>query len=53
MPPAMREALLQLGIVVGGTASRKDLIERVWGRKRSLLRQRSSIGDRGPMQPVA
>jgi hypothetical protein len=50
---ATRDALLQLGICVSGEASRRDLIERVWGRKRALLRQRSALDDWGPMQPVA
>ena len=50
---ATRDALLQLGICVGGEASRRDLIERVWGRKRALLRQLSALDDRGPLQPVA
>ena len=48
-----RDALLQLGICVGGEASRRDLVERVWGRKRALLRQVSALDDWGPMQPVA
>jgi hypothetical protein len=48
-----RDALLQLGICVSGEASRRDLIERVWGRKRALLRQVSALDDWGPMQPVA
>jgi hypothetical protein len=51
--PSMRAAMVQVGIVVSGQASRKDLIERLWGRKRSLLRQVGSLGDWGPMQPVA
>jgi len=51
--PATREALLQLGICVTGDASRRDLIKRLWGRKRSLLRQMSALGDWGPVQPVA
>jgi hypothetical protein len=50
---ATRDALLQLGICVGGEASRRDLIERVWGRKRALLSQVSALDDWGPMQPVA
>lgn len=50
---ATRDALLQLGICVGGEASRRDLIERVWGRKRALLRQLGGALDWGPMQPVA
>lgn len=51
--PSTRAAMLQVGIVVSGRASRKDLIERLWGRKRSLLRQVGALGDWGPMQPVA
>jgi hypothetical protein len=51
MAPSTRDALLQMGICVGGDASRRDIIERLWGRKRSLLRQMSALGDRGPMQP--
>ena len=50
---ATRGALLQLGICVSGASSRRDLIERVWGRKRALLRQVSALDDWGPMQPVA
>jgi hypothetical protein len=53
MAPATRYALMQLGICVGGDASRRDLVERVWGRKRALLRQMSAIGDLSPLQPVA
>lgn len=53
VPAATRDALLQLGICVGGEATRRDLIERVWGRKRALLRQMSALDDWGPMQPVA
>jgi hypothetical protein len=51
LPPTTRVALAQLGMWVAGDASRRDLVERVWARKRSLLRF-SSI-DRGPYQPVA
>jgi siroheme synthase (precorrin-2 oxidase/ferrochelatase) len=51
--PSTRAAMVQVGIVVSGRASRKDLIERLWGRKRTLLRQVGSLGDWGPMQPVA
>ena len=51
--PGTRAAMVQVGIVVSGRASRKDLIERLWSRKRSLLRQVGTLGDWGPMQPVA
>ena len=53
MPPSTMEALLALGICVAGDASRSDLIERLWGRKRSLLRQMNELGDWGPARPVA
>ena len=51
--PSTRAAMVEVGIVVSGRASRKDLIDRLWGRKRSMLRHASSLGDLGPMQPVA
>jgi hypothetical protein len=53
MAPSTRDALLELGICVGGGASRRDVIERLWGRKRSLIRQMSAFGDWDPTQPVA
>ena len=43
----------QIGICVAGDATRRDLIERLWGRKRSLLRQMNAINESGPFQPVA
>jgi hypothetical protein len=51
--PATLEGLAGLGIGVDPNASRRDVIERLWGRKRALLRQMSAVGDWGPMQPVA
>jgi hypothetical protein len=51
--PSTRDALLQLGICAGGDASRRDLIEHLWGRKRTLMRRMSALGDWGPMPPVA
>ena len=51
--PQTRAALVQVGMVVSGLASRKDLIQSLWDRKRVLLRQVGSLGDWGPMQPVA
>jgi hypothetical protein len=51
--PPTRVALVQLGICVAGDASRRDLVERLWGRKRSLLRQMNSTNDWGTFQPVA
>jgi hypothetical protein len=53
IPPATRAAMVQVGIVVSGRASRKDLIESLWGRKRTLLRQSGSLHGRGPLLPVA
>ena len=51
--PQTRAAMVQVGVVVSGRASRRDLIECLWSRKRSLLRQVARLGDWGPMQPVA
>jgi hypothetical protein len=51
--PSTRAALLQIGICIAGDASRKDLVERLWGRKRSLRRQLSDLGAWAPMPPVA
>ena len=51
--PSTRAAMVEVGIVVSGRASRKDLIERLWGRKRSLLRQSRYLVNWGPTQPVA
>ena len=51
--PSTRLALLQLGICVAGDASRKDLVERLWGRKRSLRRQLSAFDHWGSMPPSA
>ena len=53
LAPATRDSLLQLGICVGGDASRRDLVEALWGRKRALIRQMSAIADWGPTRPVA
>jgi hypothetical protein len=53
MPASTRDALTQVGICVVGDASRKDLVEALWGRKRALLRQLRSPGDWGPMPPAA
>ena len=53
MPPSTRAALLEIGIVVSGEASRRHLIERLWARKRTLLRHAGSRADWGPWQPVA
>jgi hypothetical protein len=53
MPAGTRDALVQLGICVGGEASRKILIERLWGRKRSLLTKMSALDDSGQLPPVA
>jgi hypothetical protein len=51
--PATRVAVVRLGICVAGDASRRHLIERLWSRKRSVLRQMSATNNWGPFQPVA
>jgi hypothetical protein len=48
-----RAAMVQVGIVVSGRASRQDLVESLWRRKRTLLRQGHSLGDWGRFRPVA
>ena len=53
IPTSTRAAMVHVGIVVSGRPSRKDLIESLWRRKRSLLRQVSSLGDWNPLHPVA
>lgn len=53
MAASTRAALLEIGIVVSGEASRRHLIERLWARKRTLLRGAGSVGEWGPWQPVA
>lgn len=53
MPPSTRAALTEIGIVVSGEASRRHLIQRLWARKRTLLRDRRSRVQWGPWQPVA
>jgi hypothetical protein len=45
--------LMELGVYSAGSIDRKALIERLWGRKRLLLRQLGVDGDWGPMPPVA
>ena len=51
--PLTRLALAELGIFVAGDASSRDVIERLWSRKRSLLRQLSDSSGWGPFLPVA
>jgi hypothetical protein len=53
MAPSIRAALMEIGIVVSGEASRAHLIERLWAHKRNLLRRAGQRADWGPWEPVA
>lgn len=51
VPPSVRSRLHGLGLDLGRSAQRKELIERVWGLKRPLLRQLGAFDD--PLPPCA
>ena len=51
LPAAVRQELHQLGLMFGRTTRREELIARVWGRKRPLLRELDCDSD--PMPPCA
>ena len=51
VPPSVRSDLRGLGLDLGRSAERKDLIERVWSRKRPLLRELGGGDD--PLPPCA
>jgi hypothetical protein len=54
LSPLTREDLIGLGVFDGGRAPlRQELIERLWSRKRQLLRQATAINDSDPVPPVA
>jgi len=48
MPPSLRGDLRGLGLELGRSAQRKELIERVWSLKRPLLRQLGAFDDSLP-----
>ncbi len=52
--PAAAAELISLGVASAfATPRRKDLIERIWTRKRQLLRRVETIDGWGPYPPVA
>lgn len=51
LPSALREDLRELGVRLGRTTRRETLIERVWSRKRPLMRQLHALDD--PLPPCA
>ena len=51
VPRSVRSELRGLGLDLGRSAERKDLIERVWGLKRPLLRELGAPDD--PLPPCA
>jgi hypothetical protein len=48
MPRSLRSDLRGLGLELGRSAQRKELIERVWSLKRPLLRQMGAFDDQLP-----
>jgi hypothetical protein len=51
LPATVRDQLRSLGVPIGCSPSREDLIAQVWGRKRPLLRQLYAADD--PTPPCA
>jgi len=51
VPRSARSQLRGLGLELGRSAPRKELIEQVWSLKRPLLRQLSAFDD--PLPPCA
>lgn len=51
LPKNVRTELRGLGVISGRAACRQDLIERVWERKRPLMRQLHDLDD--PLPPCA
>jgi hypothetical protein len=52
--PLTVSQLIDLGLFASGSAlPRKDLIERLWSRKRQLIRKADELAHWGPDRPVA
>jgi len=52
--PMTQAELIDLGVFAGGTPpERKELIDRLWSRKRQLLRMANALDDWRPEPPVA
>ena len=52
LPAGVRDELRELGLRAGRSPRREELIERVWQRKRPLLRQLGALDD-DPLPPCA
>jgi hypothetical protein len=53
LSPLSRTDLDGLGVFTGPTPLRHELVERLWSRKRQLLRQATTYDGYGPEFPVA
>ena len=53
VPEMLLPELRDLGVIVDANATRKELVERLWSRKRSLIGQISAFGGPGGATPVA
>jgi hypothetical protein len=51
LPATVRDQLRTLGVQIGGSPRREELIAELWGRKRPLMRQLYAFDD--PMPPCA
>ncbi|HZQ49061.1 MAG TPA: hypothetical protein VFB69_02020 [Candidatus Dormibacteraeota bacterium] len=51
LPATVRDQLRTLGVQVGGSPRREELIAELWGRKRPLMQQLYAFDD--PMPPCA
>ena len=51
LPATVRDQLRTLGVPIGRTARREELIAELWGRKRPLMRQLYAFDD--PTLPCA
>ena len=51
LPAGVKDQLRSLGLPIGRSAGREELIAELWGRKRPLMRQLYAFDD--PMPPCA
>ena len=51
VPHSLRDELREKGLCLGRSDDREELIEKLWSRKRPLLRQLSAFDD--PLPPCA
>ena len=48
LPPSVREQLRAIGVAVGSSPRREDLVAELWGRKRPLMRDLHTDDDPTP-----